>query len=287
MTTGLRPHDERPDCARFDAYVGAWLERDLDPSDQAWMTQHRHHCTACDAVVRDLEAIVAEAAALPDRPAPRALWAGIEARLATPVIPLPTPAVGAVAAVQGAAATPGHSRRWSTRSVQWFAVAATLLVAVSSGITWQVAKRRGAMAIASAPRGDAPVEVLAGVPRTTDGTDVAATAPIVSAPAASARNAGGPHVRLAGSAGDTFDAADPQVIYEREIGALRRLVDERFAELDSGTVSELRRNLDIIDRAIADSRTALARDPRSGVVSSQLDRALQAKLDLLRRVALL
>jgi len=52
-------------------------------------------------------------------------------------------------------------------------------------------------------------------------------------------------------------------------------------------VRELRRNLDIIDRAIADSRAALARDPRSALVSSQLDRALQTKLDLLRRVALL
>jgi hypothetical protein len=64
-------------------------------------------------------------------------------------------------------------------------------------------------------------------------------------------------------------------------------VDERFTELDPGTVTELRRNLDIIDRAIGDSRAALARDPRSGVVSAQLDRALQAKLELLRRVALL
>jgi len=77
------------------------------------------------------------------------------------------------------------------------------------------------------------------------------------------------------------------VTFEREIVALRRIVDERFTELDPGTVTELRRNLDIIDRAISDSRQALARDPRSGVVSSQLDRALQAKLELLRRVALL
>jgi len=77
------------------------------------------------------------------------------------------------------------------------------------------------------------------------------------------------------------------VTFEREIVALRLIVDERFTELDTATVRELRRNLDIIDRAIADSRAALARDPRSALVSSQLDRALQAKLDLLRRVALL
>jgi hypothetical protein len=93
--------------------------------------------------------------------------------------------------------------------------------------------------------------------------------------------------RLVTNQADDAGALDPNTTYEREISALRRIVDERFTELDPATVTELRRNLDIIDRAIGDSRAALARDPRSGVVSAQLDRALQAKLDLLRRVALL
>ena len=79
----------------------------------------------------------------------------------------------------------------------------------------------------------------------------------------------------------------PEVTYEREITALRRIVNERFTELDSTTVTELRRNLDIIDQAIADSRKALAKDPRSAFVAQQLDRALQAKLELMRKVALL
>jgi hypothetical protein len=86
---------------------------------------------------------------------------------------------------------------------------------------------------------------------------------------------------------DDEDVHNAGVTFEREIIALRLIVDERFTELDTATVRELRRNLDIIDRAIAESRAALARDPRSVLVSSQLDRALQAKLDLLRRVALL
>ena len=77
------------------------------------------------------------------------------------------------------------------------------------------------------------------------------------------------------------------MVYEREISALRRIVDDRFVELDTVTVQELRRNLDIIDRAIGDSRKALARDPRSALLATQLDRALETKLALLRRVALL
>ena len=76
-------------------------------------------------------------------------------------------------------------------------------------------------------------------------------------------------------------------VYEQEITALRLIVDQRFGELDSATVAVLRRNLAIIDQAIADSRKALAKDPNSRVLSTTLDRALETKLALMRRVALL
>lgn len=88
-------------------------------------------------------------------------------------------------------------------------------------------------------------------------------------------------IQTAGSMGDV------DAIYEREIAALRRIVDQRFAELDSATVTELRRNLETIDQAIEASRRALAGDPRSGLLSTELDRTLEAKLALMRRVALL
>ncbi len=81
--------------------------------------------------------------------------------------------------------------------------------------------------------------------------------------------------------------ADVDVVYEREIAALRVIVNERFAELDSATVAVLRSNLAIIDKAIADSRAALEKDPGSRALSSSLDRALENKLALMRRVSLL
>jgi hypothetical protein len=81
--------------------------------------------------------------------------------------------------------------------------------------------------------------------------------------------------------------ADVDVVYEREIAALRVIVNERFAELDSATVAVLRSNLAIIDKAIADSRAALEKDPGSRALSSSLDRALESKLALMRRVSLL
>ena len=80
---------------------------------------------------------------------------------------------------------------------------------------------------------------------------------------------------------------NPDVVYEREITALRTIVNERFTELDSATVAVLKRNLDIIDKAIDESRQALALDPSSRALSSSLERAVESKLALMRRVALL
>ena len=132
MTTDFRQSTENSDCAHFHAQLGAYMERDLDAAEQAWMQRHRAECAACHAVVHELDQLVAEAGALPDVQPARDLWAGIESRLEAPVIPLPT-----------AARTERTSRTRSV-SVQWFAVAATVLVAVSSGVTWQVARSRAA-----------------------------------------------------------------------------------------------------------------------------------------------
>ncbi|MFO0073625.1 MAG: hypothetical protein ACK55A_16290 [Gemmatimonas sp.] len=281
MSTDIRPPhaspvaagNERRDCHRFEAQLGAWLEHDLEPAEQRWMASHRAGCTACDAMVREIEQVVASAAALPLLSPPRDLWAEIEARLEAPVMPL------------APARAPWHSGRW-------LAVAATLLVAVSSGVTWQLARGRGSSEPVRMVATPAPVADSLGdpgeLPQATTTFAVGAMSSVSGVNSARA-----PIMRTASAdadpsaADDERDAADPNVTFEREIVALRRIVDERFTELDPGTVTELRRNLDIIDRAISDSRQALARDPRSGVVSSQLDRALQAKLELLRRVALL
>ena len=64
-------------------------------------------------------------------------------------------------------------------------------------------------------------------------------------------------------------------------------VRERRGELDSATVAVLVRNLVVIDRAIAQSRAALARDPHSPFLGDQLTRALGQKVELLRTAALI
>lgn len=262
----LPPTDRTANCARFDAQLGAWLEQELSSSEQAFMMAHRASCDACDALTRDLEQLIANAADLPPLSPPRDLWAGIEQRLTAEVVPLPT-------ATRTAPVT-----RWSTRRLT---AAAAALMLTTAGVTWQFAYRAGGdVARADSARANAAATVAAVKP-TTDSTVLAAKSEIVvGSPTAAAQ---APTARFASNSAPRA----PEVIYEREITALRRIVDERFAELDTSTVTELRRNLKIIDQAIADSRKALAKDPRSAFVSQQLDRALQAKLELMRRVALL
>lgn len=278
------PTGASADCTRFEAQCGGYLERDLDQAEQAWMTAHQSGCAECAALVRELEAIVAESQALPGISPSRDLWSGIEARLDTTVIPI------------SAAAT--RTRITRTVSVRTFAIAATMLVAVTSGITWRLAARNGAPLTAPTT---SPTSVPSAVAAKTDsvndlGLPGASVEIVAASPSTTTSTTSSAPERVLGSttrlvsrnaARDNRDGTDADVVYEREISALRRIVDDRFVELDTATVRELRRNLDIIDRAIGDSRKALARDPRSALLATQLDRALETKLALLRRVALL
>jgi hypothetical protein len=242
MTDNLAHPPIADACARFEERLMAYLERELVASDRDWMEAHRSTCTACDTTVRELEALTTQAGALPGLAPSRDLWSGIAEHIDTPVVALPLVA---------AAAPPTRARPSRGPSVRWFAVAATLLVAVSSAVTWRIARSRN----------DAPTVATSS-----------------GAPSADTGNGNGATV---------IPVANADVVYEQEITALRTIVNDRFRELDTSTVKVLRRNLEIIDQAINESRAALAKDPNSRVLSTSLDRALASKLTLMRRVALL
>jgi hypothetical protein len=242
MTHDTTPAASTPsDCTRFEEQLMALLEHDLDPGAQAWMTQHQRNCVTCDAMVQEVEMIHRKAAHAPLLSPSRDLWSGIAARIDAPVLTLP---------VSGVSAPPQQAQpARRTVSMRWFAVAATLLVTVTSAVTWRVARSRDAEAVRSVAVNTPRVDTVEGSMFT--------------------------------------PAANVDEVYEQQIAALRTVVNERFAELDSTTVTELRRNLAIIDKAIADSRAALQKDPHSQMLSTSLDRALASKLALMRRVALL
>lgn len=195
----------------------------------------------------ELEAIARRAAQLPLLTPSRDLWSGIEARIQAPVIALPhaSGAAPAVAPVRTASAATAPAR------LPWrrLAIAASLLVAVTAGVTYTIVARRGAPRLAEA----------------NDSATVDARLPMTPAVPVSAV-----------SAEQTFD---------REIGAMRNIVDQRRKDLDPATIAVLEKNLKVIDAAIAESKAALAKDPASAFLMDRLNHAYDTKLQLLSGVA--
>lgn len=192
--------------------------------------RHRAECAECTSLWAELDAISAEAAALPQLTPSRDLWTGIEARIAHTARP----------------------KMWQSQTFR-LAIAATLLVAVSSGVTWR---------LATAPAVDA-LPTLATTSPNSDETPEQAEAA---------------ELHLA-----SFTASVTQM--EREISALQTIVTERRSELDPRTVEVLEANLKVIDAAIAESRAALDADPASRFLSAQYTRAYTSKITLLRDAA--
>jgi hypothetical protein len=78
-----------------------------------------------------------------------------------------------------------------------------------------------------------------------------------------------------------------EVVYNKEINTLQRIVRRQKAELDTSTVAEIEKNLRTLDAAIAQIRAALQKDPGSSLLDGQASRALEMKVELLRRAAML
>lgn len=111
--------------------------------------------------------------------------------------------------------------------------------------------------------------------RFTDGPDGAAAVLPAQQAQAPAR-AAGPPAALA-----SFAPAEQE--YEKAIGDLQTVLDQNRAQLAPETVAVLEANLRIIDKAIRESRAALARDPESPELTRMLTDAYGAKLNVLRR----
>src|ERR1700730_17306097 len=77
-------------CEAFDAALPDYIEGTLSDSRRASVELHFGECVRCARLLRDIENIRKEAAAMPDLVPSRDLWQGIEARIAAPVIPLDT-----------------------------------------------------------------------------------------------------------------------------------------------------------------------------------------------------
>ena len=284
-------------CDDFAARLGDHLEGDAPLAVSEAMMAHAAECASCGDLLADLLAIPAQAAALPALQPSRDLWAGIAERIDARVLPLESPRAVRVAVTR---------RSW----VRPAAAAAALMI-VTAGITYELTKRTVATASStvatatSAPDAARPVQIVASAPTapveehsvvteptsSRAGTRVAATpvhlpateraasssvAPAVSSPRES-------RVRLV----STDPLRDAEPVYDKEIAKLRTLMRERRDLLDPATVTVLEQSIAVIDSAIAQSRAALAKDPASGILATQLNHSLEKKVELLRTAALL
>jgi hypothetical protein len=264
-------------CEAFDTALPDYLEGTLDDSRRASVERHLSECVRCTGLLKDIENISKQAAALPDMVPSRDLWQGIEARIAAPVIPL--------------AVRPERRRRVVVPA--WMGVAAAALVVSTAGITYTLTARSfgGAQTPSIAPS----------VPRETQAqpnTGEIPTSPVDNGgtgtqfvPATNPAKSGVPDRNPTSASfvnkSPETDRAHSDLVYGREIDMLQNIVSQRRTQLDSSTVAVIEKNLKIIDRAIEQSRAALAKDPASRMLDQQLTHALDKKVELLRTAAML
>lgn len=248
-------------CEAFDAALCDWLEEEPGLSTRALMERHSRNCVRCAGIVRDIGRIREEAAALPVLTPSRDLWEGIEARIAATVLPL--------------APRPGRPK---PRAHARMAAAAVLLVVSTASVTYMLTARSPSPSSGAAPglRVSAPATggaISSRVPDT--GGPIAASATVARA-------------RVPVSVARREPPASPaDAVYAKEIAMLQGIVGERENSLDPATVAIIKRNLGIIDAAIDQSRSALARDPASMLLSRQLTYTLDKKVELLRTAVML
>lgn len=251
---------DKHECDLMCERLAAYMEGDLSPAEQAEAEEHLADCAACTEVLAELRAIASQAATMPPLEPSRDLWSGIESRIATPV----TKFGGSPAAVKRA-----PRRQWQ------YAIAAAALIAASAGTTYLIVARHGATV--------APVTV-AQQPAVLHNDSTATPAPGTTVtPRVTPAPVPPPNVKYASHKKDMSGAR----VYDQEISLLDSMVRTRRESLDPKTVAIIEQNLKIIDKAITESRAALARDPKSPLLSNQLDNVLGSKVELLRTVAFL
>ena len=260
-------------CDQFEDILPQLLDDDALAVPPA-ARMHLESCVACRALYADLTSLRTTAAGLPPIEPSRDLWAGIEARIRTPVLPL----------VEGMEVRRPR-RQISLRTA---AIAAGVLAIINAGVGYTLMNRPPVAVVAQDPVMPAPTVPM----RTTVRQEpmMAMPLPVPSTPTVARR----PGIVLATN-GPTDGPDEPQqqprrreaakAVYDREISRLRAIVDSGRHRLEPATAALLDRNLRIIDTAIEQCNEALTRDPASTFLLEALNNAYQTKVKLLRIAA--
>lgn len=274
-------------CDRFADSLAELLDRELPEPARVAMEAHAASCDDCGPLLADLRRLRTEAANLGELSPSRDLWAGIAARIETPVVELNSPNTA-----RPARTAKLERSRWQRRAA--IGLAAAALVGITATITHEITKRSVVSALVASRNPDARRPLSGDTSRTSGlnasavpAATVAATPPRDSAsdntPSAAAGKPGPAEVSLASN------RAKPsaQQTYDREISTLRAVLAYRRKDLDSATVAVVDKNLQIIDQAIVQCRQALKKDPQSRFLLESLNDALDNKVQLLRTAATL
>ncbi|MEQ8330474.1 MAG: zf-HC2 domain-containing protein [Longimicrobiales bacterium] len=226
---------------RWTHRLTEYVDGDLSPTDREAFERHADGCAACREAVEEIRTVVAAARAMGPVEPPRDLWPGIE-RVVSRRLP------GAVE--RSVIRLPTAPRRVpepvapSGRrllSTPQLAAAAVLLVMASVAGT-----------LALGPGLAAP----------DDGVPVAPSA-----------------VRAVSTGDGSAPGANPELA--QDVADLEAALSEARDRLDPNTVRILEKNLAVIERAIVESRQALALDPENEYLRQHLDRAVERKRDYL------
>src|SRR5262245_27576276 len=258
-------HTQHPGAAGEHEFwsdrLSAYLDGELKKAERERFEAHMAACAACAVALAELREVMARARTLVDTPPATDLWPLIEAQL--------TPR-GAAARPERGTVIEGPS--WWGRSFELglpqLAAAAAVLVVLSAGVMWMV--MRGGVAPASGPDGAPP--------------RIASRTPTVPAPAPTTESRRpGPEtyddtVMPAGLNNPRSDAA---------VAELEQALAEGKGKLDPRTLAVVQYNLQIIDKAIADARRAVAADPGNTWLRSHLATTMKKKVELLRSATML
>jgi hypothetical protein len=234
---------EHPDFEVLSDHLDGYLNR----QEAGVVSEHLSECVSCAATYKSLVGMVSSANGLPKSVLPPDdLWADLRRSLNDRKdLVLPAPAK-----VTGASVGSTTTRRISARMVALLAVAAVVLIALSSGITALVLRRDASDFVIREPRPSSVQPAVYGS---------AAVLP------------------------SGFRQTENE--FNRTIEELKLAVDTQRGQLSAETIRTVDRSLAVVDSAIAEARAALLADPNNQMLVDLLSASYQRKLDLLRRTS--
>ncbi len=234
-------------CNQYRDAIQELVDGTLGPVRRAELQTHLDTCEECRALAADLQKIRHAAGTL-DHPAPpEHVWLQIAGRLRQ----------------QGRVTESSVPRR--RHHMALLALAAGLIVAVG-GSLWLLFPGVFPSSVVSGPRDpgtQGPTD-----PRTQGPTD----------PGTQAGNARGEDAVQ--SIADDLRVAEEH--YQSAIGKLEEVAKSNDGTIDARTAAVLEKNLQVIDQAIAESRSALRNEPQSEPARDSLFEALRRKVSLLQ-----